>query len=195
MPVQPQNRGRQNALRPQIHPEPPAPSRNGPVPHGPHGQIHQRRQQQNGPNEAGASRFLLPLAFLPIRTGKRFLPPVRQVEAGFLHYGRNAPPGYGDAESFQWVLSFPDKDSEDHPAIKNLKTDPLYDGDEIQFHLERAIASLPDKQKLVFKMRYYDETSYREIAEILETSEGALKASYHHAIKKIEDYFKTKELI
>lgn len=87
------------------------------------------------------------------------------------------------------------EDSEDHPAIKNLKTDPLYDGDEIQFHLERAIASLPDKQKLVFKMRYYDETSYREIAEILETSEGALKASYHHAIKKIEDYFKTKELI
>ena len=87
------------------------------------------------------------------------------------------------------------EDSEDHPAIKNLKTDPLYDGDEIQFHLERAIASLPDKQKLVFKMKYYDETSYREIAEILETSEGALKASYHHAIKKIEDYFKTKELI
>ena len=78
------------------------------------------------------------------------------------------------------------EDSEDHPAIKNLKTDPLYDGDEIQFHLERAIASLPDKQKLVFKMRYYDETSYREIAEILETSEGALKASYHHAVKKIE---------
>ena len=87
------------------------------------------------------------------------------------------------------------EDSEDHPAIKNLKTDPLYDGDEIQFHLERAIGTLPDKQKVVFKMRYYEETPYREIAQILDTSEGALKASYHHAIKKIEEYFKTKELL
>lgn len=87
------------------------------------------------------------------------------------------------------------EDSEEHPALRNLATDPLYEGDEIQLHLETAIANLPDKQKMVFKMRYHDELSYREIAEVLDTSEGALKASYHHAIKKIEQYFKSKELI
>ena len=79
--------------------------------------------------------------------------------------------------------------------LYKIATNELYDGDEIQFHLERAIGTLPDKQKVVFKMRYYEETPYREIAQILDTSEGALKASYHHAIKKIEEYFKTKELL
>jgi RNA polymerase sigma factor (sigma-70 family) len=54
--------------------------------------------------------------------------------------------------------------------------------------LEKAIQLLPDKQKLVFNMRYYDELSYQEIADITQTSVGALKATYHHAIKKIEDY-------
>ena len=53
--------------------------------------------------------------------------------------------------------------------------------------LERAIASLPDKQKQVFIMRYYDEMPYEKMAEISETSVGALKASYHHAVKKIEE--------
>ena len=86
MPVQPQDGARQNALCPPIHPEPPTPFRDGPVPHGAHGQIHQRNQQQNGPNETGAARFLLFQPFLPLRSGKRLLLPVRQVEAGFLHH-------------------------------------------------------------------------------------------------------------
>ncbi len=58
--------------------------------------------------------------------------------------------------------------------------------------LEKAIHILPDKQKLVFNMRYYDELSYQEIADITQTSVGALKATYHHAIKKIEDYVTNK---
>ena len=61
------------------------------------------------------------------------------------------------------------------------------DGDEMTLKLERAIATLPDKQKQVFIMRYYDELPYEKIAEISETSVGALKASYHHAVKKIEE--------
>ena len=61
------------------------------------------------------------------------------------------------------------------------------DGDEMTLKLERAIATLPDKQKQVFIMRYYDELPYEKMAEISETSVGALKASYHHAVKKIEE--------
>ena len=61
------------------------------------------------------------------------------------------------------------------------------DGDEMTLKLEHAIAKLPDKQKQVFIMRYYDELPYEKIAEISETSVGALKASYHHAVKKIEE--------
>ena len=69
-----------------------------------------------------------------------------------------------------------------------LKTDPYFKGDEIQRKLQQAILSLPEKQRMVFNMRYYDELSYEEIAEVLETSVGALKASYHHAVKKIEEH-------
>ncbi len=67
-----------------------------------------------------------------------------------------------------------------------LRQDPLFTADEILLRLQVALASLPDKQRAVFIMRYYDELSYAEIAEITGTSEGALKASYHHAAKKIE---------
>lgn len=67
---------------------------------------------------------------------------------------------------------------EDHPV----------DGDDIQARLARAIEMLPGKQKLVFNLRYYDEMPYEKMSEILGTSEGALKASYHHAAQKIEKY-------
>ncbi|GIV27677.1 MAG: DNA-directed RNA polymerase sigma-70 factor [Bacteroidia bacterium] len=69
----------------------------------------------------------------------------------------------------------------------SLVSDPYFKGDEIQRKFQQAILSLPEKQRLVFNMRYYDELSYEEIAEILDTSVGALKASYHHAVKKIEE--------
>lgn len=73
-------------------------------------------------------------------------------------------------------------------TIANLEADVYFEGDEIQLKLQKAIATLPEKQKLVFNMRYFDDLKYSEMSEILETSEGALKASYHIATKKIEVY-------
>jgi RNA polymerase sigma-70 factor (ECF subfamily) len=71
---------------------------------------------------------------------------------------------------------------------EKLIGDEYFDGDEIQLKLQKAISLLPEKQQLVFKMKYFEELTYENISEITETSVGALKASYHHAVKKIEDY-------
>ena len=71
-----------------------------------------------------------------------------------------------------------------------LESDSYYNGDEIQLKLQKAILTLPEKQRLVFNMKYYDEMKYNEISEVLKTSVGALKASYHHAVKKIENFLK-----
>ena len=76
-------------------------------------------------------------------------------------------------------------------AVNKLESDVFFDGDEIQLKLQKAIATLPEKQQLVFKMRYFEELKYEEMSEILETSVGALKASYHIAVKKIEDFLHT----
>jgi len=73
-----------------------------------------------------------------------------------------------------------------------LSADSYFDEDAAQQILKKALNTLPDKQKLVFNMRYYDEMSYQEISDVLETSVGALKASYHHAVKKIEQFLKEK---
>ena len=74
--------------------------------------------------------------------------------------------------------------------VDNLRADTFFDGNEIQIKLQKAVALLPEKQQLVFKMKYYEEIKYEELSEILGTSVGALKASYHHAVKKIEDFVK-----
>lgn len=74
--------------------------------------------------------------------------------------------------------------------VENLKADEYFDGSEIQIKLQKAIIMLPEKQQLVFKMRYFEEIKYEDMSEILGTSVGALKASYHHAVKKVEDYMK-----
>jgi len=71
-------------------------------------------------------------------------------------------------------------------AINNLKADVYFEGEDIKIQLQKAIATLPEKQQLVFNMRYFEDIKYKDMAEILETSEGALKASYHIAVKKIE---------
>lgn len=73
-------------------------------------------------------------------------------------------------------------------ALGNLASDVYFDGNEIQLKLQQAIATLPQKQQLVFNMKYFDDLKYSEIAEILETSEGALKSSYHIATKKIQSF-------
>ena len=77
-----------------------------------------------------------------------------------------------------------------HSLVSNLDSDENFDGDAIQLILQKAIQTLPTKQQLVFNLKYFDELKYKEMSEILETSEGALKASYFHAAKKIEDYIK-----
>ncbi len=63
-----------------------------------------------------------------------------------------------------------------------------FDPNKLEWKLKLAIQQLPDKQRVVFTLRYYDEMPYEEMSRVLDTSEGALKASYHHAVKKIEDY-------
>ncbi len=76
----------------------------------------------------------------------------------------------------------------EYQLSKSLESDNYFTGDEIQLKLQQAILTLPEKQRIVFNMRYYDETPYEQMAEILETSVGALKASYHIAAKKIEQF-------
>ncbi|MCV9926205.1 sigma-70 family RNA polymerase sigma factor [Flavobacterium sp. LS1R49] len=109
----------------------------------------------------------------------------------------------GDSKLFSWVyriatneaLTFLSQKAKlngvtsealQNKTIDNLQTDAYFDGNEIQLKLQKAIVTLPEKQQLVFKMKYFQELKYEEISEILGTSVGALKASYHHAVKKIE---------
>ncbi|WP_338812924.1 RNA polymerase sigma factor [Bernardetia sp. Wsw4-3y2] len=74
--------------------------------------------------------------------------------------------------------------------MQNLESDEQFSGEEVQLILQKAILTLPDKQRLVFNMKYFDEMKYEDISEIVDTSVGALKASYHLATKKIEIYLK-----
>jgi RNA polymerase sigma factor (sigma-70 family) len=79
--------------------------------------------------------------------------------------------------------------SEVESGLSNkIKADKYFDAGKLEWKLQLAIQQLPDKQRAVFTLRYYDEMPYEEMSRVLETSEGALKASYHHAAKKIEDY-------
>ncbi|MDX1477985.1 MAG: sigma-70 region 4 domain-containing protein, partial [Saprospiraceae bacterium] len=71
-----------------------------------------------------------------------------------------------------------------------LEADVFFDSDAATAKLVGAIGTLPEKQRIVFNLRYYDEMSYQDMSDILQTSVGALKASYHHAVRKIEAYFK-----
>jgi RNA polymerase sigma factor (sigma-70 family) len=76
-------------------------------------------------------------------------------------------------------------------AIENLQSDVYFEGNEIQLKLQKAIALLPEKQQLIFKMKYFEELKYEQISEILGTTVGGLKASFHIATKKIEEYLKS----
>ncbi|HEY6505264.1 MAG TPA: sigma-70 family RNA polymerase sigma factor [Chitinophagaceae bacterium] len=69
-----------------------------------------------------------------------------------------------------------------------VKADENFDANKLEWKLQLAIQQLPEKQRVVFSLRYYEEMPYEEMSRVLETSEGALKASYHHAVKKVEDY-------
>ncbi len=111
----------------------------------------------------------------------------------------------GESKLFSWMyriatneaISFINQKAKKHGTtteaiqskiVENLHSDTYFDGDELQIKLQKAIVRLPEKQQLVFKMKYFEDLKYEEISEILGTSVGGLKASYHHAVKKIEDY-------
>lgn len=84
-------------------------------------------------------------------------------------------------------------DDEASQLVNLIEADEYFDGDDLQRDFRKAVASLPEKQRLVFNMRYFDEMKYEQISDILGTSIGALKANYHHAVKKIEQFFGGRE--
>lgn len=91
------------------------------------------------------------------------------------------------------TLSIVSADDDGAGVYNALLADKYFDGDEVAAQLQEAIAQLPDVQRMVFNMRYFDEMKYSEISGVLGTSEGALKASYHIAMKKITEYFKAHD--
>ena len=78
----------------------------------------------------------------------------------------------------------------EHELSSSLDTDIYYSGDEIQLKLQKALLKLPEKQRLVFNMKYFEEMKFKDIAEVIDVSVGSLKAQYHHAVKKIEKFIK-----
>ncbi|GBF19258.1 MULTISPECIES: RNA polymerase sigma factor [Arenibacter] len=125
----------------------------------------------------------------------------------FIKVFRNIDSFKGDSKLYSWMyriatneaLSFLKSKSQKFKinneklmtkAVEDLRADVYFEGDEIQLKLQMAIATLPEKQKLIFNMKYFQEMKYEEISEILETSVGGLKASYHLASKKIEAFLK-----
>ena len=115
----------------------------------------------------------------------------------------------GDSKLFSWMyriatnesITFLNKRAKERNVeieeyklshLSTLQEDILFDGDEIQLILQKAIQTLPHKQQLVFNMKYFDNIKYEDMSEILDTSVGALKASYFHAVKKIEAYIKNR---
>ena len=125
----------------------------------------------------------------------------------FIKVYKNIDGFKGDSKLFSWmyriatnealnfikqrakVQGITDTDYQDR-LVENLEADVYFEGDEIQHQLQKAIATLPEKQKLVFNMKYFQNLKYEEISEILNTSVGGLKASYHLAVKKLEQYLK-----
>lgn len=81
--------------------------------------------------------------------------------------------------------------SDEETGMSNkLYAEKGFDANKLEWKLQQAIQSLPEKQRIVFNLRYYDEMPYEEMSKVLETSTGALKASYHHAVKKVEEFLK-----
>ena len=114
----------------------------------------------------------------------------------------------GDSKIYTWLfriatnesISFINKNKKkaedsfevyEHYLSNTLESDEYFNGDEAQLLLQKAVLELPEKQRIVFNMKYFDEMKYKEIAEILDVTVGSLKASYHHAVKKVEKFVKT----
>lgn len=127
------------------------------------------------------------------------------LQNSFIKIFKNINKFKGDSKLFSWMYRIATNESITHInkkakrlqvsneevqqlVINNLKSDVYFEGDDIQIKLQKAINTLPEKQQLVFTMKYFQDLKYKDISEILKTSEGALKASYHIATKKIETY-------
>ena len=123
----------------------------------------------------------------------------------FIKIWKALPKFKGDSKFYTWAyriatnesITFINKRKDDasfddlaYGISRNLEADAFFDGNEAQRKLHAAVAALPEKQKAVFNLKYFEELKYEEISKILDTSVGGLKASYHHAVKKIEDYLK-----
>ena len=80
-------------------------------------------------------------------------------------------------------------------AVKKLETDIYFEGDAFQLQFQKAIATLPERQRLIFTMKYFNDYTFEELSEIMDTSVGGLKSSYHIAVKKITEYIKTNEML
>ena len=116
----------------------------------------------------------------------------------------------GEAQLYTWLYRIATNESitflnqkrnrqmaplEDAEYQASFHHDAYFSGDELQLQLQKAILALPEKQRIVFNMKYFDEMSYEDMSEILGTSVGALKASYHHAIKKIKAWFELNDFL
>jgi RNA polymerase sigma-70 factor (ECF subfamily) len=125
----------------------------------------------------------------------------------FIKVYKNIDQFRGDAQLYTWLYRIASNEAKSLLAkaqrqrtvelddrLHSPKADVYLDEDDGQALLQAAIDQLPEKQKQVFLLRYYEEMPYKDMAELLETSEGALKASYHHAVKKIEAYLKHQSL-
>lgn len=126
----------------------------------------------------------------------------------FIKVFRNIKSFKGDSKLFSWMyriatnesitflskkakkMKLSDQELNEY-LINSLESDVYFEGDEIQLQLQKAIESLPQQQKIVFNMRYFEEIPYEEMSEILNSTVGALKANYHHARKKVEKFLKS----
>lgn len=111
------------------------------------------------------------------------------------------------SELFTWMYRIAGNEViNHHKQLSRIKTveldkqdvkhaDSYLNTDKLESSLESVVSHLPERQQMVFRMRYFDELSYRQIAQLLQVSEGALKASFHHAVKKIEEEFRAKQIL
>ena len=125
----------------------------------------------------------------------------------FIKVFKNIKSFKGDSKLFSWMyriatnesitflkkkakkMKLSDQELNDY-LIDSLESDVYFEGDEIKLQLQKAIEALPQQQKIVFNMRYFEEIPYEEMSEILDSSVGALKSNYHHARKKVENFLK-----
>ncbi|MEO5906924.1 MAG: RNA polymerase sigma factor [Saprospiraceae bacterium] len=129
------------------------------------------------------------------------------LQNAFLKIFRHIDSFEGRSEIFTWMYRICINEVSNHQKknsrIKIMEinqteavaAEPYMDSVDVADSLEKAVSGLPERQQMVFRMRYFDELSYKQIAELLQVTEGALKASFHHAVRKIEEEFRSKQIL